>query len=205
MPDPASPSLPGRALPLKQRLSQGRHGATLAGGPGVRLSVRHPLSIATIIARKNEGTKLSTLLEGRYGIPAPAPGKMEIGNSIVLQWCAAEQFYALAENRLEGGLYAELKDALNSAGSVSDQSHGRVVIGISGQKARALLSKGSPVDFHAREFGNHSVAVTQMAHVGVHVSRWGEDAFELSLFRGFSEHFWEWLSEQAEEFGYETA
>jgi sarcosine oxidase gamma subunit len=37
------------------------------------------------------------------------------------------------------------------------------------------------------------------------VSRWGDDAFELSLFRGFSEHFWEWLTEQAEEFGYDTA
>ena len=28
------------------------------------------------------------------------------------------------------------------------------------------------------------------------------DAFELSVFRGFSENFWEWLTEQAEEFGY---
>jgi sarcosine oxidase gamma subunit len=28
--------------------------------------------------------------------------------------------------------------------------------------------------------------------------------FELSLFRGFSENFWEWLTEQAEEFGYMT-
>jgi sarcosine oxidase gamma subunit len=24
------------------------------------------------------------------------------------------------------------------------------------------------------------------------------------MFRGFSEHFWEWLTEQAEEFGYNT-
>jgi heterotetrameric sarcosine oxidase gamma subunit len=205
MPDPAAQAIPGRSLPLKLRLRQGRHGATLAGGPGVRLSVRHPLSIATIIARKDQGTALSTLLERNYGIPAPAPGKMAIGKSIVLQWCGTDQYYALAENRLEGALYAELKNSLKGTGSVGDQSHGRVIIGISGPKARALLSKGSPVDFHPREFGIHAVAVTQMAHVGVHVSRWGENAFELSLFRGFSEHFWEWLTEQAEEFGYEAA
>jgi heterotetrameric sarcosine oxidase gamma subunit len=37
----------------------------------------------------------------------------------------------------------------------------------------------------------------------VHVSRTGEDAFELSLFRGFAESFWEWLAEQAQEYGYE--
>ena len=105
---------------------------------------------------------------------------------------------------LEGNLYAELKVALKGVASVGDQSHGRAIIGISGPKARALLSKGSPVDFHSREFPLHAVAVTQMAHVGVHVSRWGEHMFELSLFRGFSENFWEWLTEQAEEFGYIT-
>jgi heterotetrameric sarcosine oxidase gamma subunit len=205
MPDAAAQAIPGRTLPLKLRLKQGRHGAVLPGGPGVRLSVRHPLSIATIIARNDQGAALATLLERNYGIPTPAPGKMEIGKSIALQWCGAEQYYALAENRPEGALHAELKESLTGIASVSDQSHGRVVIGISGPKARALLSKGSPVDFHPREFGMHAVAVTQMAHVGVHISRWGEDAFELSLFRGFSEHFWEWLIEQAEEFGLETA
>ena len=202
MPDPAAHMLAERSLPVKQRLKQGPHGATLPGGPGVRLTVRHPLSIATIIARRDQGAALSALLEHGYGVRAPTPGKMEIGRDMVLQWCGAGQYYALAENRLEGSFYTELKDALKGAASVSDQSHGRAIIGISGSKARALLSKGSPVDFHPREFPLHAVAVTQMAHIGVHVSRWGQDTFELSLFRGFSEHFWEWLTEQAEEFGY---
>ncbi len=202
MPDPVAQIPADRTLPVKQRLQQGPRGATPPGGPGVRLSIRHPLSIATIITRRDQGTALSALLESGYGIPAPAPGEMKIGKSIVLQWCGAEQYYALAENRLEGSLYAELRDALKGAASVSDQSHGRAIIGISGPKARALLSKGSPVDFHSREFPLHAVAATQMAHIGVHVSRWGEDRFEISMFRGFSEHFWEWLTEQADEFGY---
>ena len=41
-----------------------------------------------------------------------------------------------------------------------------------------------------------------MAHVGVHLTRSGENTFELSIFRGFAESFWEWLTQQAEEFGY---
>jgi hypothetical protein len=40
--------------------------------------------------------------------------------------------------------------------------------------------------------------------MGVHLTRTGRDAFELSVFRGFSESFWEWLTEQAEEFGYQV-
>ena len=44
--------------------------------------------------------------------------------------------------------------------------------------------------------------MTQMAYVGVHLAQVGPDEFELSVFRGFSESFWEWLTEQSAEFGY---
>jgi heterotetrameric sarcosine oxidase gamma subunit len=193
-----------RALPLKVHLRQGRYGAVLPQGPGVRLSVRHPLSIVTIIARKEKGATLSAALESHYGVAAPNPRGMTKGRELALLWCGDQQYYAIAEGRVEGALYAELKGRLQSLASLSDQSHGRVVIAASGPKARALLAKGSAVDFHRREFPVNSSVPTQMAHIGVHVSATGDEAFELSLFRGFSEHFWEWLTEQALEFGYEV-
>jgi heterotetrameric sarcosine oxidase gamma subunit len=192
-----------RPLPLKMHLRQGRYGAASSEGPGVRLWVRHPLSITTIIARKDQGSALSAALQTHYGIAAPPPGRTARGHGLSVQWCGDEQYYAISESRSEGALYRELKACLDGLASVSDQSHGRVILGVSGPKARTLLSKGSPVDFHPREFPLGAAAATQMAHIGVHVSRTGEDAFELSLFRGFSEHFWEWLCEQAQEFGYE--
>jgi methylglutamate dehydrogenase subunit D len=193
-----------RALPLKSHLRQGRYGAMLPQGPGVRLSVRHPLSIVTVIARKGNGPALSAALERHYGIAAPNPRRMISGRGLAVLWCGDEQYYAIAEGLGEGVLHSELEERLQGLASVSDQSHGRVVIAVSGPKARALLAKGSAVDFHRREFPINSSVPTQMAHIGVHVSRTGEDAFELSLFRGFSEHFWEWLTEQALEFGYEV-
>ena len=69
---------------------------------------------------------------------------------------------------------------------------------------RSVLCKGTPVDLHESEFEIGKSALTQMAHVGVHLTRVGKDVFELSVFRGFSESFWEWLTEQAEEFGYQV-
>jgi sarcosine oxidase subunit gamma len=185
-------------------LRQGRHGAPSREGPGVRLSVRHPLSIATVIGRRDQTAALSAALEASYGVAAPAPGRTANGNGLVIQWCGHLQYYAISEGRNEGALYQELKTRLKSFASVSDQSHGRVVIVVAGPKARALLAKGSAVDFHPREFPVGAAAATQMAHVGVHVSCPAADRYEVSLFRGFSEHFWEWLTEQAEEFGYEV-
>jgi heterotetrameric sarcosine oxidase gamma subunit len=178
-----------RVSPLADIALQGRFGAD-KGAPGVTFTVRHPLSIVTVIARKDKSRALSVALAGLSGC--------------TVQWAGADQYYAVAEGRGEGALFADLKVKLAGLASLSDQSHGRVVIRVAGPKARAVLAKGTPVDLHRDHFAMGASAVTQMAHVGIHLTRVSEDAFELSLFRGFAESFWEWLTEQAEEFGYQV-
>ncbi|MFN4143248.1 sarcosine oxidase subunit gamma [Aestuariivirga sp.] len=185
MPDTSEIMLP-RVSPLRDVAVQGRFGAS-RGVPGVSFSVRHPLSIVTVIARAGQGAATGAALK-----PYAA------------QWAGPDQYFVLAEGRGEGALYRELKAALAGIASVSDQSHGRVVIRICGPKARAVLAKGTPVDLHPDHFPVGKSAMTQMAHVGVHLTRIGEDSYDLSVFRGFSESFWEWITEQAEEFGYQV-
>lgn len=176
-----------RVSPLADVTVQGRFGAD-KGQPGVTLSVRHPLSIVTAIARKGKAKAL-------------ADGLANLTGATVL-WAGPDQYFVQAEGRGEGALAAELSLMLAGTASVSDQSHGRVVLRIAGDKARAVLAKGTPVDLHPDVFPVGKSALTQMAHVGVHLTRVGDDSYDLSVFRGFSESFWEWLSEQSEEFGY---
>ena len=171
-----------RISPLADIALQGRFGAD-KGVPGVEFRVRHPLSIVTVIARKGKGKVVAAALK-----------------SYDTQWAGPEQYFVIGE----GALYQEVKAALDGIASVSDQSHGRIIIRIAGPKARAVLAKGTPVDLYPDEFPVGKSAMTQMAHVGVHLTRVGEDAYDLSVFRGFSESFWEWLTEQAEEFGYQV-
>ena len=182
MPELLLPRIP----PLADVAVQGRFGAD-KGAPGVSFSVRHPLSIVTVIARKGQAKTVAEAL-------APyAP-----------RWAGPEQYFVVAEGRGEAALYRELKAGLEGIASVSDQSHGRVIIRIDGPKVRHVLAKGTPVDLHRQEFPLGKSALTQMAHVGVHLTRVGEDAFELSMFRGFAESFWEWITTQAEEYGYQV-
>ncbi len=162
---------------------QGRFGAD-RGAPGVTLAVRAPTDIVMVIARKGKARALADALKAYRGV--------------VVQWAGAEQYFVL------GRPHVELAQKLGSLASCSDQSHGRVIIRIEGPRVARVLGKGSPVDFHDNEFPVGKSALTQMAHVGVHVTRVGKDAFELSVFRGFAESFWEWLTEQAEEFGYQV-
>jgi len=175
-----------RFSPLRDIAVQGRFGAG-KGAPGASFSIRHPLSIVTVIARAGQSAATAAALKHHDA-----------------QWAGPDQYFVLAEGRGEGALCRELKAKLGAAASVTDQSHGRVVIRIAGPKARAVLAKGTPVDLHPDEFPIGKSAMTQMAHVGVHLTRVGDDAYDLSVFRGFSESFWEWITEQAEEFGYQV-
>ena len=175
-----------RVSPLTGVAVQGRFGAS-KGAPGVTFTVRHPLSIVTVIARAGQGEATAAALRDHHP-----------------QWAGPDQYFVLAENRGEGALYRELKAKLSGLASVTDQSHGRVVIRIAGPRARAVLAKGTPVDLNPDAFPSGASALTQMAHVGVHLTRAGDDVFDLSVFRGFSESFWEWITEQAAEFGYQV-
>ena len=143
-----------------------------------------PALIVTVIARKGKAKALADALKNWRGAR--------------VQWAGAEQYFVLDK------AFDEVRKKLEGLASCSDQSHGRVIIRIEGPKVRHVLCKGTPVDLHESEFEIGKSALTQMAHVGVHLTRVGRDAFELSVFRGFSESFWEWLTEQAEEFGYQV-
>jgi sarcosine oxidase subunit gamma len=192
-----------RVSPLADVAVQGRFGAD-KGAPGVTLSVRHPMSIVTVIARKGQSAALSKALEASYQCPLPGIGESAGKGAVSFHWCGADQYFAIAEGRAEGELYRELKSKLQGLASVSDQSHGRVILRVTGPKARTLLAKGTPIDLHPSAFGPGKSSMTQMAHVGIHLVQTDEDSFDLSVFRGFSENFWEWLTEQAEEFGYQV-
>jgi sarcosine oxidase subunit gamma len=175
-----------RVSPLADVALQGRFGAD-KGAPGVTFTVCHPLSIVTVIARKGRGMAVAEAL-AKY-----KP-----------RWAGPEQYFVIADGRGEGTLFSEVSALLSGIASVSDQSHGRMVIRIEGPKARAVLAKGTPVDLHPDEFPVGKSALTQIAHIGAHLTRVGIDAYELSVFRGFAESFWEWITEQAEEFGYQV-
>ena len=83
---------------------------------------------------------------------------------------------------------------------------GKVVVRVSGARARDVLAKGCPVDLHARAFGPGAAAATEIAHMGCLV--WQVDdrpTFDLAVNRSLSKSFWSWLAASAAEYGYEVA
>lgn len=166
----AAQSRPNRASPLAGIARPGRFGAG-RGLPGVELSVRHPTSIVTVIARKGKADDLAVALK-------------ELSRCAV-HWAGFDQHYVIADDRAEGALHDELKRRLDGMASVSDQSHGRMIIRIAGPKLHNVLAKGTSVDLNADEFPVGKSAVTQMAHVGVHLTRTGANSSNFPCFAAF--------------------
>ncbi len=171
-----------RASPLTVA-KPGRYGAD-RGAPGVTLTILHPQSLVMVIARSGKAKSTKEVL-----------GTLR---KVRVMWAGPDQYY------VQGAHAVDLEGKLKDLASVIDQSHGRVTIRVDGPKSRNVLAKGTPVDLYTDEFAVGSSAVTQMAHVGIHLTRVGDNAFELSVFRGFSESFWEWLTEMSLEFGYQV-
>lgn len=82
--------------------------------------------------------------------------------------------------------------------ALSDQSHGRVRIAVSGPQAVAMLAKGTAVDLERMEIGQS--ATTLVGPLGVHLTRTGTAAFELMVLRSFAAALWHDLDVMAAEY-----
>jgi sarcosine oxidase subunit gamma len=193
-----------RPSPLGAFLTAGRHGAKGSDGPGVTLRLRHPLSIVTVMARRGGMEALAAAMHSSFGLALPGPGQSATAQDLTLRWAGPEQWLAIAEGGRDGDLHRRLTAALADTASLVDQSHGRVAIVIAGPRARAVLAKGTAVDLHPSRLRPGQVAMTQMAHVGVHLTQTAPDAFELLVFRSFAESLFEFLTAMAAEYGYEV-
>lgn len=90
-------------------------------------------------------------------------------------------------------------------GFLTDVSHARSALRIGGPRTLDLLAKGCGLDLHPRVFQPGQCAQTSLAHIGVllHLPQSG-GAFELYCARSYAQHLWHWLTEAADEFGYEV-
>lgn len=100
------------------------------------------------------------------------------------------------------GTLAEAQAALVPAFALSDQTHGRVRMALSGPRAADLLAKGTAVNLATLPEGG--AAQTLFGHIGITLARTGPDAFELTVLRGFALSLWDELILLGREYGIET-
>lgn len=172
-----------------------------AGEPGVTVLFPADLQIATLIATP-DSTGLGLLTKQLVGLDLPQGPRIVTTDTHGLAWSGPGQWMLLARQRTD---FSGLTRLLSEEAAVSDQSHARAALCISGKCAREVLAKGAMIDLHAKAFPVGATALTSFAHIGVQLWRADDGGdgpvFNILVPRSMAGSFWSWFAASAAEFG----
>ena len=185
---------------LEGHLESGRYGASDSDNPGVVLEEILPGALVQLNGVSDAGSLAGVL--SRLGISGtPQPRSSLAGESGDLLWTGAGQWWVVEREREMSAADAhELCRAVDA--TVLDLGHARTVVRVGGPMARDLLAKGCPLDVDGLEAGY--CAPTRLGPFSVVLHCRAEACFDLYVFRSFGLAMWEWLADEAAEFGYEV-
>ena len=137
------------------------------------LSVHRSTALAVVLAASGRGTEAAGILvaNGEFEARFSGPG----------EWLVLSQVHAPET------LAAELSVRLGDFAFVVDQSHGRVLLTLSGPDAVRILANGVAVDLHADAFPVGRAANVLCNHLSINLARTGEQSFDLVVMRSFAE------------------
>jgi methylglutamate dehydrogenase subunit D len=169
-------------------LPSGRYGRDDCAA-GVRLRIVFDRALVQVMARGHDDAIESAVRE-KYGIALPKKSVVARGPWLSFLWAGHRTWIAMADERDAADLESVLRADLGPLASVVDQSDSRLLVELSGGKARELLAKLVPVDLHPRAFRTDDTAMTLVGHIAGQISQIdAAPTYELMVFRGFAESF----------------
>lgn len=176
-----------RRSALERHYERGTFGATGAHGPALELRERRGLAMVQVNGAPEDSE--------------PAPLGSLIDADAALLWTGPGQWFAVSDSLGADELLAALAQRLSSTdATLSDLSHARTVVRVSGTAWRDLLAKGCPADIDAMVPGD--CFATLLSHFTVVIHCLSDDSADVYVFRSFGASLWEWLRGGASEFGY---
>ncbi|HET9538274.1 MAG TPA: sarcosine oxidase subunit gamma [Mesorhizobium sp.] len=189
--------------PLKPVWKPGTHGNT-AAGIGVVLTETQPGSIVQLAACTGQEKKLIAAIRDVTGLALPDGAGGGIANETRAAFGFAPGRF-LVVDQAEGIATKFEKRVTSAIGTVTDLSHGRTALRISGPRSEWVLSKFFAIDFAQPAFPIGSGISTVHHDVFAQIQRTGADQFDLYVFRSFARSFWQALCHGSEEVGYEVS
>ena len=184
------------ASALQSVLRPGRGGE--AGTVGVRITERRDLSIVQISAVPGAAANRAAV-ESAIGTALPAPGKATVGRGVAL-WVGPERWFVVAPGR--NGLADELERIAGGL-AITDLSHSRTVLRLSGPKLRDVIAQGCSIDLHPRAAKAGDCFVTSVARHPALLHLVDDTTADVYIYRSFGQDLVEWLLEAAAPYGYE--
>jgi len=150
----------------------------------------------TLFAKKGKEAELKNVLG--FNTSAGIAQQLQDFTAIPL---SPEQWALRSHNQLGAQFGETIAKKIKGIGYVSEQSAGRVLFRIKGEKARDLMSRGCRLDLHPSAISDNYCSQTIIAQIGVllHISD-SSPVYDLYVFSGFARSFWHWLDQSAAQF-----
>jgi sarcosine oxidase subunit gamma len=170
-----------------------------AHGGSVVLSEISPLSVLQVQAWPESLSAVEGLIGALTGATPPEVGRAALSEEVSVAAIAPGSFVVAAKSldllpRFEHVVSAD------KAG-VTDLSHGRTVVRLTGKSAAAVLAKCVAIDLDDSVFPPGRVAATAIHHVDVLIIRRSESVFDLFILRSFAAGLVEWILDAGLEYG----
>lgn len=197
--------MPDRISPLEGKLKPGIYGdvAPHMAAP-VTLSERTHGSLAFVEGWPATVLDLQTVISSVLGFsPSQEAGILSADTQGTAYNLGLGRFLIRSD---DGSVVQRLTDAVDPAtGCVFDQTHGRWAMRVEGPGARYALTKLAELDLHSAGFGPGRVTETRIHHIPAVLAHPADETYDLYVYRGFAEDFYEAVADACLETGYTIA
>ena len=134
----------------------------------------------------------------------PLANRFETAGERHIVWLGPDEYLLLCESGREKALYDTLTSTIKTNHfAITDVSDSLCALSLSGAAVRDVLAKGCSLDFHPSKFGAGRCAQSLLAHAGITLMAFPDDAFILICRTSFAPYLHDWLVDAALEYGYQ--
>lgn len=191
-----------RRAALNEIYQTGEFGEITNNKPGVVFAERRALAIIQVAAWSEHADATISAIEQAVGVKPSRTGcsAVQTGDTAAL-WVGPDRWLIIEkEHRNLGEL---VHSAVTTAmAAVTDQSHGRCVLRLSGAEARNVLRKGTTLDMDPAYFKPGEARTTSLFHMNGLIHCLADDTFDIFVARSFGQSFFEVITHAAAEYGY---
>lgn len=141
-------------------------------------SAPDPGVLTSLAPFKGRKAALSDALQSAHGMALPKPNRATGKQGARALW------FGQGTALLMG---PQPDEALAHHAALTDQSDAWAVVRLDGSGARDVLARLTPIDLRARVFKRGHTARTDLQHMMGSITRTGEDAYQIMVFRAFAE------------------
>lgn len=191
-----SDHLPTNTQPPTRPVPSGHYG--IAGAPGVIARRREDLTVATIMARKDAGSRLAAAMHSAFGITPPSTPHAVTSSGITVVGIGPGRVLAVADVPHD---FAQL---LGDHAAITTQRDANIVFDLSGPKIRMALAKCLAIDLDPAAFKPGDAATTACSYIGV--TLWQIDTvptYRFLIARSFAIAFTRLIADSAAEYGFD--